>query len=239
MKEIVVKKRIPLLPAVSMEQTVKFYKELGFTNLYENEKRSGGYAIMDNGYIDFQIYAYKKLEIPTPTNMYLYGVENIDSLYDLFISNYKKINGKIPPRTGLPRVGIPKNLNADRRFSITDPNGNQFIFSQAYSHKKDHSNKTRFEKLYWKSNTLAYSHESPIEARKMLESAIKRADLQEESPAAIFQVYVLLTDVSLLLEDTKSAINYYSKATHWYEKMGHNTTEDLAESIEQYKRFAL
>ncbi|MBO0461886.1 hypothetical protein JZO83_08985 [Enterococcus sp. DIV1298c] len=237
MNEIIVKKSVPLLPAVSMEQTVAFYKELGFTNRYENKKRSRGYAIMDNGYLNFQLYSYKKLTVPTPTNMYLYEVENIDSLYELFISNYKQIHGKVPPRNGLPRVGIPKNLDADRRFSITDPNGNHFIFSQPYSHKREHSDKSRFEKLYWESNTLAYSHESPIEAKKMLESAISRADLQSELPEVVFQVYVLLTDVSILLGDTKSAKKYYSDASHWFGKIGNQTVEDLADSIEQYQRF--
>ncbi|MFL2132699.1 hypothetical protein [Desemzia sp. FAM 24101] len=44
--------------------------------------------------------------------------------------------------------------------------------------KQKRSKDNRFEKLYWKSYTLLYSHESPIEAKKMMERGLKLSDLK-------------------------------------------------------------
>lgn len=239
MTDFHVKNSVPLLPAVDLKETVAFYKDLGFANLYEDEIRAGGYAVMDNGYFTFHLYTYKKLPIPTPTNMHLYEIENIDALYELFMAKYKAVHGKVPPRNGLPRVGIPKNLNADRRFSITDPNGNQFIFVQPFE-KKDHQIKTRFEKLYWESNTLAYSHEIPTEAIEMLESAFKKTEnLESESPNIVFQAFVLLMDNYALLDAKKMADFYYTKAAAWFERIDNTEDGYLQDAIEQYKSFNL
>ncbi|SLC86292.1 Uncharacterised protein [Mycobacteroides abscessus subsp. abscessus] len=38
------------------------------------------------------------------------------------------------------------------------------------------------EVLYWKSYTLLYSHESPIEAKKMMERGLKLSDLKSRIP---------------------------------------------------------
>lgn len=230
---------VPLLPAVDLKETVAFFNALGFTNIYDNKERAGGYAVMDNGIFTFHLYTYKKLPIPTPTNMHLFELDNVDGLYDLFMAKYKAVHGKVPPRSGLPRVGIPKTLNADRRFSITDPNGNQFIFVQPFE-KKNHQIKSRFEKLYWESNILAYSHESPSEAIRMLEAAFKRTkDLEAESPNLVFQAYVLLMDSYLLLEDREKAAEYYDHAKFWFEKIEHSKDEYLRDAIKQYKSFHL
>lgn len=237
MTDFHVKNSVPLLPAVDLKETVAFYKDLGFVNQYENEKRSGGYAIMDNSFFAFHLYTYKKLPIPTPTNMHLYELDNVDALYDFFMAKYKEVHGKVPPRNGLPRVGIPKSLNADRRFSVTDPNGNHFIFVQPFE-KKDHHIQTQFEKLYWESNTLAYSHESPSEAIRMLEAAFKRAnDLEKESPNIVFQAFVLLTDNYLLLEDKETAAHYYEKAHDWVSKIERTEDEYLKDALKQFDSF--
>lgn len=240
MNDFHVKNSIPLLPAVDLKETVAFFKDLGFTNIYENEERAGGYAIMDNGVFTFHLYTYKKLPVPTPTNMHLYEMENVDALYTHFMEHYRNIHGKVPPRSGLPRVGIPKSLNSDRRFSITDPNGNQFIFVQPFE-KKDHHIQSRFEKLYWESNTLAYSHESPTEAIRMLEAAFKRTEnLEAESPNIVFQAYVLLTDIYLLINDREKAAEYYEQARQWFDKLTPSKNDDyLNDSIAQYHSFDL
>ncbi|WP_207940395.1 hypothetical protein DOK78_002120 [Enterococcus sp. DIV2402] len=238
MSQIKIQKVVPALPAVNLKETIAFYKNLGFTNIYENNIRSNGYAVMVNDYLEFHIYTYKKLEIPTPTNTYLYQVNNVDALHTMLATQYKEAVGKKLPRTGLPRMGVPKSLNFDRRFSLTDMNGNNFIFLEVFEQKNEHHIKTRFEKLYWESNTLAYSHESPIEAKKMLETAIKRQNLQNEQPSIIFQAYVLLVDCSFLLGNIEKAKIYYQEATNWLEKVTAPTDEYFADAIIQYEKYS-
>lgn len=237
MNDFHVKNSVPLLPAVDLKETVAFFKDLGFTNIYDSKERAGGYAVMDNGIFTFHLYTYKKLPVPTPTNMHLFEMDNVDGLYTFFMTKYKAVHGKVPPRSGLPRVGIPKSLNSDRRFSITDPNGNQFIFVQPFE-KKDHHIQSRFEKLYWESNTLAYSHESPSEAIKMLEAALKRTEnLAAESSNIVFQAYVLLTDSYLLINDRDKAAECYEQAKYWFKKIERTEDEYLGDAIKQYQNF--
>ncbi|OJG90251.1 hypothetical protein RV16_GL001652 [Enterococcus saccharolyticus] len=221
MKKMNVKQFVPALPAVDLKETVAFYEKLGFVNTYAENQRRGGYAIMTNDYFEFHLYTYKKLTIPTPTNIYIYEIENIDEWHKMLETNYIESVGKKLSRTGLPRMGIPKNLNFDRRFTMTDPNGNYFIFVQPFEQKKEHQIKSRFEKLYWESNTLAYSHESPIEAKKMLEIAIARHDVLNEKSEIAFQTYVLLVDCSYLLGNKTEAEMYYKEATKYLEKVVH------------------
>ena len=237
MKKIVLKKVVPTLPAVNLKETVAFYQKLGFVNIYEDNKRPGGYAVMANDYFEFHLYTYKKLLVPTPTNIYLCEVEQIDDLHKLFAANYLEAAGKKLSRTGLPRMGTPKNLNFDRRFSITDPNGNHFIFVQPFAQKKDHQIKSRFEKLYWESNTLAYSHESPLEAKKMLETALSRHALENEKPIIIFQTYVLLVDCAYLLGQTEEAATYYQEAAKHREQVSDDADEYLHDAMIQYQKY--
>jgi catechol 2,3-dioxygenase-like lactoylglutathione lyase family enzyme len=237
MSEIIIKKTIPTLPVVDLKETVAFYQNFGFTNLSEGDKRSRGYAVMKNDLFEFHLYTYKKLPVPTPTNIYCYEVAELDLLHELLEENYYQATGKKPTRTGLPRMGTPKNLNADRRFTLTDPNGNHFIFIEPFAEKVDHSSKTKLEKLFWESNTLAYSHESPYEAKKMLEKAIKISDLQKESTEILFQSYVLLTDCALLLGEQNEAKNYYAKAEALIGKITDGKDAYLVDSVKQFENF--
>lgn len=237
MADFRIKNSIPLLPAVDLKATIAFYKDLGFKNIYGDKERSGGYAVMDNQHFIFHLYTFKQLPVPTPTNMHLIEVEHIDDLYNLLMTNYKAVHGKVPPRNGLPRVGIPKNLNSDRRFSLTDPNGNQFIFVEGYE-KVDHHIQSRFEKLYWESNTLAYSHESPFEAIRMMESGLKRVgNLEDESANIVFQALVLLMDCHVLLDDKVVTKQYFDQTTDWFNKIDDNGDQYLVDAIKQFNEY--
>lgn len=246
MAHIQIKQSIPLLPAVDIKATIAFYEDLGFVNTYanqeqsdsyQNKKRSGSYAVMDNSFFAFHLYTYKKLPVPTPTNAYLYSVENVDDLYNLFMDHYKSIHGKVPPRNGLGRVGVPKTLDADRRFTVTDPNGNYFIFAQVHS-EEDHQVKTHLERVYWTSHTLTYSRETPLDAIRMLEGAMDRTkNLNQESPNSVFQSFVLLMDSYALLDNPEKAREYYGKASDWFEKIESDETDYLNDAIQQFQSF--
>lgn len=237
MTNIQVKHSIPLLPVVDLKATVAFYQGLGFTNIYKSGTRSSAYAVMDNGFFAFHLYTYKKLPVPTPTNTHLYSLNNVDALYDYFMNHYKSIHGKVPPRNGLGRIGIPKTLDSDRRFTITDPNGNYFIFSQSHS-EEDHPINTHLERVYWTSNTLTYSRETPLDAIRMLEGAIGGLEsLNQESPNIVFQSFVLLMDSYALLDKAEKARENYVKANEWFAKIENDETDYLNDAIQQYQGF--
>ncbi|MGG5359238.1 MULTISPECIES: hypothetical protein [unclassified Enterococcus] len=215
---LMIEKTIPMLPAKDFKETLRFYKNLGFVNDYENEKRSGGYAVLRYERFIFHLFAYKKLEIPTPVNMISVQVQNCDTLYEAFQQQFLENTQTKLKRTGLPKISLPRDLNSDRRFTITDPNGNHFFFFEPYSKKEDQS-KSRLEKLYRESNTLAYSHESPIEAIKMMEKGIEKSDLTKEEPLTVFRSFLLLADMYNLLDQTDLAEENWQKTKAWYEKV--------------------
>jgi hypothetical protein len=72
----------------------------------------------------------------------------------------------------------------------------------------------------------------------MLETAIKRQNLQNEQPSIIFQAYVLLIDCSFLLGNIKKAKIYYQEATNWLEKVTAPTDEYFADAIIQYEKYS-
>lgn len=232
-----VKQIVPLLPAVDIKATIHFFEDLGFQNIYKKQPRSGSYAVMRNDYLKFHLYTYKKLEIPTPTNMYLFEIENIDEFHQHLETTYQENVGKKPSRSGLPRMGTPKSLNFDRRFSLTDPNGNHFIFVEPYPQKADHKIQTKFERIYWESNTLAYSHESPLEAAKMMQAGISRYNLADEQPQFVFQAYVLLVDCFVLLGKTASAQVFYLQAQKFQPQSRNIDDKYLQDALEQFQKY--
>ncbi|MBM6613692.1 hypothetical protein JTF06_02140 [Desemzia sp. RIT804] len=237
MERIQLEASIPLLPVVSLKETEAFFEDLGFSNIYKDHKRSSGYAVMKNKFLTFHLYVYKKLVIPTPTNMTLIQVNNVDAAYNLVADSYKAKHGKLPPRSGYPKVGRPHTLTYDRRFSITDPNGNIFIVLQTNEAKQERSKENRFEKLYWESYTLLYSHESPMEAKKMMEQGFKRTSLESESPDLVFQAFVLLVDIFLILNKNESAVHYFQQAQQWSSRLSNDPSELLTETLKQYQEF--
>lgn len=210
-----IEKTIPMLPAKDFKETLQFYKNLGFVNDYENKKRSGGYAVLRYEAFVFHLFTYKRLEVPTPVNMISVQVKSCDALYEAFQQQFFANTDSKLKRTGLPKISLPRDLNSDRRFTITDPNGNHFFFFEPYSKKEDDSN-TRLEKLYRESNTLAYSHESPIEAAKMMSAGIEKSDLTKEDPLVVFRSFLLLADMYSLLEQTDLAKEHWQKTKTWY-----------------------
>lgn len=110
------------------------------------------------------------------------------------MNHYKSVHGKVLARTGLGRMGIPKTLEDDRQFTITDPNGNYLIFIQTNIHS-DLQATTKLEQVYLGSHTLAYSKERPPEAVKVLDHAFTHhIDSSQESAEILFQAYVMLMD---------------------------------------------
>lgn len=236
MPSIEILNSVPLFPAVNLKETIAFYNDLGFANVYKGKERAKAYAVMNNGIFEFHLYTYKKLPVPTPTNSHLFEVNDVDAIYNLFMDHYKAAHGKVPARTGLSRVSIPKTLTHDRRFTVTDPNGNYLIFVQTDIHSNLEAT-TKLEQVYQRSHTLAYSRESPREAVAVLDHALTQVDLSEESPELLFLAYVLLMDNYQVLENFAASENYYQLATELYDSLEGIDSEYLDDAIETYENY--
>lgn len=89
MEQIQLEASILLLPDISLKETDAFFEELGFKNIYKSNERSSAYAVIENVFCPFICTFIKKMVVPTPTNMTLIQVNNVNAAYDLVASSYK------------------------------------------------------------------------------------------------------------------------------------------------------
>jgi hypothetical protein len=115
-------KIIPILPCQSIKEQVAFYKNLGF-EIIEMYTSPSPYAVMQYSALEMHFYGSKKTLPSENPNMCYIKVDDVDNIYEIFTSNYKKNTGKIP-RSGIPRISKLKDLTYDRRFTVTDAGGN-------------------------------------------------------------------------------------------------------------------
>lgn len=118
-------KVIPILPCKSIKEQVVFFENLGF-DITEMFTSPNPYAVLQYGTLEIHFYSSRKTEPSENPNMCFLRVEDVDSIYEKFINNYKKNTGKIP-RNGIPRISKPRDLANDRRFTLTDVGGNTFF----------------------------------------------------------------------------------------------------------------
>lgn len=115
-------KIIPIFPCPSIKEQVAFFENLGFSTI-EIFTSPNPYAVLEYGTIEIHFYGSKKTKPSENPNMCFIRVEDVDGIYETFITNYKKNTGKIP-RNGIPRISKPRDLANDRRFTLTDAGGN-------------------------------------------------------------------------------------------------------------------
>ena len=107
---------IPILPSRSVNDTLAFYRRLGFDGKIFGAPYS--YAILTRGTVELHFFTHQELR-PSESNASCYiRVSDVDSLYQAFAL------------AQLPRKGIPRQdaLEAKpwgmREFAIVDPDGN-------------------------------------------------------------------------------------------------------------------
>lgn len=113
---------IPILPSRSLDDTLRFYRQLGFDGKILGEGDS--YAILRREAVEIHFFAYKEL-VPAESYSGCYiRVADVDGIYKAFA--FAKL-----PRHGIPRQDAledkPWGL---REFAIVDPDGNLLRIGQ-------------------------------------------------------------------------------------------------------------
>jgi hypothetical protein len=115
---------IPLLPCVSLEQTVVFWEMLGFARTYYQTKPYQYAVVMYQG-ATIHFHKDKLLNPKTSSHFCLVMVPDAAGLYQNFGTRMRASLGKFP-NSGIPRVSRMKPNQT--RFTLTDPSGNTIIF---------------------------------------------------------------------------------------------------------------
>jgi catechol 2,3-dioxygenase-like lactoylglutathione lyase family enzyme len=115
---------IPILPCISLDATLSFYRSLGFEVTHQ-QVRPYVYVATQRGDIHLHFVGIPKLE---PKNVYsacLVIVPELDRIYAAFREGLKSAYGKLPLQ-GFPRIS--RLRPGASRFTVVDVAGNSVVF---------------------------------------------------------------------------------------------------------------
>jgi catechol 2,3-dioxygenase-like lactoylglutathione lyase family enzyme len=120
---------IPILPCRSIEETLAFYRALGFAVTFQ-QQRPNPYAVVERGGITLHFFSIKAYDPAQSYSTCYISTTDVDALYDAFSTRLRAALGKLPTR-GLPRIGPLKDTSYGvRQFLVTDPGGNTLRIGQ-------------------------------------------------------------------------------------------------------------
>jgi hypothetical protein len=114
---------VPVLPAISLQETLAFWKVLGFAITY-NQKAPYPYGVVERGGTALHFAGGKGLTPQTNPNGCLMMVEDAHTVHADFAARFKAAFGKVPS-SGLPRLS--RWREGGTRFTVTDTAGNWVI----------------------------------------------------------------------------------------------------------------
>ncbi|WP_437283975.1 hypothetical protein [Sorangium sp. So ce406] len=115
---------IPVLPCVSLPETLAFYGALGFEVTHQ-QTAPNVYAATRRGDIHLHFMGIKKLDPRQAYTTCLVLVPEVEPLHETFAEGLRKAYGKLPV-AGLPRISRMKK--GQSRFTVVDVAGNSVIF---------------------------------------------------------------------------------------------------------------
>ncbi len=112
---------IPILPSRSLNDTLAFYRRLGFEGGIHSH---GNYAILTRGAVELRFFTHRELRPAESAAMCYIRVSDVDSIYRAFAS------------AQLPRNGVPRQDSLEdkpwgmREFAIIDSDSNLIRIGQ-------------------------------------------------------------------------------------------------------------
>ncbi|MYT25838.1 glyoxalase [Streptomyces sp. SID7760] len=117
---------VPVLPCVSVEDTLEFYEALGFENTYKQTRPYPYLALRLGG---FELHFGKAPQGLDPARedggACLVMVDSVAPYHAAFVGAMRRTYGKVLA-TGRPR--ITRHRPGASRFSLVDPSGNSIVF---------------------------------------------------------------------------------------------------------------
>jgi hypothetical protein len=114
----------PLFPCVSLDETLDFYRTLGFEVTYEQETPYA-YGAVRRGGIELHFHGTKQGNPEKSFSTCLVSVPKVEPYHQAFADALRLKYGKVPT-AGLPR--ITRLRKGQTRFTTFDPSGNKLLF---------------------------------------------------------------------------------------------------------------
>ncbi|MBJ6759721.1 VOC family protein [Myxococcaceae bacterium JPH2] len=115
---------IPMLPCVSLTESLGFYRALGFSVTYQ-QVSPNPYAVVQREDVQLHLFGQKGLNPAESYASCLIVLDEIDDLHEVFLEALRRFQGKVPV-TGIPRIA--RKRKGQSRFHVVDPGGNWLRF---------------------------------------------------------------------------------------------------------------
>lgn len=200
---------IPILPCRSIDETLDFYRALGFGVTYR-QKRPNTYAVVERGGITLHFFVLRGLDPSSSYGTCYVYTPDVDSLYRAFTDGLRQAFGRLPSR-GVPRIGALKDTSYGvRQFIVVDPGGNYVRIGQplesaeGWSHSgPSEASPTRLSKALHAATLLGDSKGDNAAAAEVLDRAL--ASEGAEPDRVIIQALVLRADLAVGMGDRQLA----------------------------------
>ena len=167
---------VPMLPCGPLNETLDFYRALGF-DVVERQERPYTYAAMRRDDIDLHVYGMPDWDPEKSHSTCLIVVDDTEALWAEWAAGLRKRYGRVP-LTGLPRMTRPRrraNAGGASGFSVVDPNGNWIrVFPDRTPPAAEPG--SRLARAVENAVVLADSKDDLGQALKVLVGAERRAD---------------------------------------------------------------
>lgn len=115
---------IPVLPSVSLPETLNFYRILGFEVTHEQLKPYV-YGAIRRGDVHLHFVGVPKLKREESFSTCLVMLPEVEDLHQTFVDSLRKAYGKVP-LSGLPRITRMKK--GQSRFTVIDVDGSSVVY---------------------------------------------------------------------------------------------------------------
>lgn len=132
---------IPLLPCRHLDDSIPFYRALGFVQTYRQE-RPNPHAVISREDLHIHLFGMEGFDPADSYGSVLVLVPDVDALYEDFAAGLRALYGKLPS-SGIPRILRPRKREGTvRGFSVVDPGGNWLRISKLGDTEDDAPNET-------------------------------------------------------------------------------------------------
>ena len=169
---------IPILPCVSINETLSFWQALGYNITYK-QTHPYQYGVVERN--NYSLHFGRVKGMDAANNFYtgcLVMVSNAFEVYQMLSTHLKQHLGKVP-HTGIPRISKMKPHAT--RFTLTDVSGNSIIFvskgekDQEVWEQADAKSISKLQKAIATANRLRDYKDDYDAAAKTLDSALRSA----------------------------------------------------------------
>lgn len=208
---------IPILPTLSIDETLAFYVALGFEVTYR-QARPNTYACVKFEDIELHFFTMKGYEPKNSYSTCYVGVPDLAGLHRAFCDGLRSHFGRLPI-AGIPRISKLNNSNSDRqlRFNVVDPGGNWIRFGQFGAQAAVSEDAAAQKAAQTKLARVTRAADWLVEAEGDFETAAQMLDKvlidHESAPLADrVQALVLRASLAISLDDRQLARTLLTEA---------------------------